>query len=57
MVTQIRGHKPSTLAEKHYRRRLLDLLRMWQVKIEGWILEMVCIEQPGEGEAVLRAVK
>jgi hypothetical protein len=32
------GHKPSAIAEKHYRRRPLDLLRMWHVKIEAWIL-------------------
>lgn len=35
---QIMGHKPSALAEKHYRRRPLDLLRMWHVKIESWAL-------------------
>ncbi|MGL1833060.1 tyrosine-type recombinase/integrase [Rhodocyclaceae bacterium SMB388] len=28
VVAQIMGHKPSALAEKHYRRRLLDLRRM-----------------------------
>lgn len=39
VVAQIQGHKPSALAEKHYRRRPLDLLRMWHVKIEAWILE------------------
>jgi integrase len=36
---QIMGHKPSALAEKHYRRRPLDLLRMWHDKIETWLLE------------------
>ena len=36
---QIMGHKPSAIAEKHYRQRPLDLLRMWHEKIEGWILE------------------
>lgn len=30
---QIMGHKPSALAEKHYRQRPLDLLRMWHTKI------------------------
>jgi integrase len=35
---QIMGHKPSALAEKHYRRRPLDLLRSWHCKIEEWIL-------------------
>lgn len=41
---QIMGHKPSALAEKHYRRRPLDLLRMWHDKIEAWILEQAGIE-------------
>lgn len=46
VVAQIMGHKPSAIAEKHYRRRPLDLLRMWHCKIEGWILEQAGIEQP-----------
>lgn len=46
IVAQIMGHKPSAIAEKHYRRRPLDLLRMWHTKIEGWILEQAGIEQP-----------
>jgi integrase len=32
---QIMGHKPSATAEKHYRVRPLDLLRMWHTKIEA----------------------
>lgn len=40
---QIMGHKPSALAEKHYRRRPLDLLRMWHTKIETWILKQAGI--------------
>lgn len=36
---QIMGHKPSALAEKHYRRRPLDLLRKWHDLIESWVLE------------------
>lgn len=48
VVAQIMGHKPSAIAEKHYRRRPLDLLRMWHTKIEGWILEQAGIEQPAE---------
>jgi hypothetical protein len=39
VVAQIQGHKPSALAEKHYRRRPLDLLRKWHVRIEAWMLE------------------
>lgn len=39
VVAQVMGQKPSAIAEKHYRRRPLDLLRMWHAKIEAWILE------------------
>lgn len=38
VVAQIMGHKPSATAEKHYRHRPLDLLRMWHEKIEQWML-------------------
>ena len=48
VVAQIMGHKPSATAEKHYRRRPLDLLRMWHVKIEVWILEQAGMEHPEE---------
>lgn len=44
VVAQIQGHKPSAIAEKHYRRRPLDLLRMWHDKIEVWMLEQADIE-------------
>ncbi len=54
---QIMGHKPSATAEKHYRVRPLDLLRMWHTKIEGWILNEACIEQPSETDARLRVVR
>jgi len=40
---QIMGHAPSALAEKHYRRRPLDLLRKWHDVIEAWILEQAQI--------------
>lgn len=46
VVAQIQGHKPSAIAEKHYRVRPLDLLRMWHVRIEAWILAEAGIEQP-----------
>ena len=45
---QIMGHKPSAIAEKHYRHRPLDLLRTWHSKIEAWILEQAEIKQPEE---------
>ncbi|MBK7423572.1 MAG: integrase family protein [Propionivibrio sp.] len=44
VVAQLMGHKPSATAEKHYRRRPLDLLRQWHVKIEAWILEQAGID-------------
>ncbi|NMQ28200.1 DUF4102 domain-containing protein [Candidatus Accumulibacter phosphatis] len=54
---QIMGHAPSATAEKHYRVRPLDLLRMWHTKIEAWILTEAGIEQPGESDAGLRVVQ
>ena len=58
VVAQIQGHAPSAIAEKHYRRRPLDLLRMWHERIEAWILAEAGIEQPTEQEAApLRAVQ
>lgn len=51
VVAQIQGHKPSATAEKHYRVRPLDLLRMWHTRIEAWILNQAGIEQPSEGAA------
>lgn len=38
VAAQIMGHKPSALAEKHYIQRSIDMLRMWHVKIEEWML-------------------
>ncbi|RRW93570.1 tyrosine-type recombinase/integrase [Pandoraea apista] len=46
VVAQIQGHKPSALAEKHYRRRPLDMLRMWHDKIEFWMLAQAGLEPP-----------
>jgi len=57
VVAQIMGHKPSAISEKHYKRRPLDLLRMWHVRIEAWILEQAGIKQPAEDSAALRVVK
>jgi integrase len=54
---QIMGHKPSALAEKHYRQRPIDLLRMWHTRIEAWILNEAGIEQPAaEGAPRLEPV-
>lgn len=52
---QIMGHKPSALAEKHYRRRPLDMLRKWHDQVEAWMLEQAGIQfQPAP--AALRLV-
>lgn len=57
IVYQIMGHKPSATAERHYKKRPLDLLRKWHVRIEGWILEQVGIKQPRENEVKIKAAK
>ena len=44
IVAQIMGHKPSAIAEKHYIQRELDLLHLWHVKIEAWMLNEAGIE-------------
>ena len=43
IAAQIQGHAPQGVREQNYVRRSLDLLRMWHVKIEGWILEQANI--------------
>jgi integrase len=56
IVAQIMGHKPSAIAEKHYIQRELDLLYLWHVKIEQWILDQAGIKFVPV-QAGLRAVK
>lgn len=46
IVAQIMGHKPSAIAEKHYIQRELDLLHLWHVKIESWILSQAAVKLP-----------
>lgn len=50
VVAQIMGHKPSATAEKHYRVRPLDLLRMWHTKVEAWIVEQAGLASPVPSE-------
>jgi len=58
IAAQIMGHKPSAIAEKHYIQRELDLLYLWHVKIEAWILEQAGIEfKPEQSLQGLRIVK
>lgn len=60
ITAQIMGHKPSATAEKHYKRRPLDLLRQWHNRIEGWMLEQAGIVQPnysGSGLSLIQGSK
>lgn len=57
VVAQIQGHKPSAVAEKHYKRRPIDLLRMYHERLESWILEQAGIQWTSEsGRPAQRAV-
>jgi integrase len=58
VVAQIQGHKPSATAEKHYKRRPLELLRVHHVKIEAWVLEQAGLkleDKAGSGKLQLVA--
>jgi integrase len=58
IVAQIQGHKPSATAEKHYKRRPLELLAQWHCRFEGWILEQAGIElDSGKANNGLRVFK
>lgn len=57
VVAQLQGHKPSATAEKYYRVRPLDLLRVHHEKLEAWILEQAGVQfdadaEPGKLHAV-----
>ena len=57
VVAQVMGHKPSATAEKHYRVRPLDLLRVHHERIEAWMLEQAGVmfdraAEPGKLRAV-----
>lgn len=57
VIAQIMGHAPSATAEKHYKQRPLDMLKMWHEKIESWILEQAGVQIPEQSAklAILRA--
>jgi len=44
IAAQIQGHAPQGVRETNYIRRPLDLLRMWHVKIEDWLLQQAGID-------------
>ena len=50
VVAQIQGHKPSATAEKHYKRRPLELLALHHERIEAWMLEQAGV--PFDAKAV-----
>jgi integrase len=57
VVAQIMGHKPSATAEKHYKVRPLELLRMHHERIEAWMLEQAGVKfDPAEAAQRLRLV-
>lgn len=50
VVAQIQGHKPSATAEKHYKRRPLDLLRLHHERIETWVLAQAGVKFDAKAE-------
>lgn len=46
VIAQLMGHAPSAIAEKHYRRRPLDLLRVWHCRVEAWVIDQANLQQP-----------
>ena len=50
VVAQIQGHKPSATAEKHYKVRPLELLRVHHEKIEAWILDQAGVQFDAKAE-------
>lgn len=44
IVAQIMGHAPNATAERHYKNRPLELLAIWHVKYEAWILEQADVQ-------------
>jgi len=50
VTAQIQGHKPSATAEKHYKIRPLELLRVHHERIEAWILEQAGVSFDAKAE-------
>ena len=44
VVAQLMGHKPSATAEKHYKRRPLELLALHHERIEAWMLKQAGVQ-------------
>lgn len=56
IAAQIQGHAPQGVREQNYIRRPLDLLRMWHIKIESWMLKQASIKFDSE-HAGLKVVR
>ena len=58
ITAQIMGHKPSAIAEKHYKRRSISVLRGWLIQIENFMLTEagIPIPAPGQGAKRLKVV-
>ena len=50
VIAQIQGHQPSAIAERHYKKRPLDLLRVWHEKIEKWLIDEAGLTIPSQQE-------
>lgn len=44
VIAQIMGHKPSATAEKHYKNRPVELLKIHHQRLENWILQQADID-------------
>jgi hypothetical protein len=51
------GHKPSATAEKHYRQRPVDLLRVWHTKLEEWLLNEANVSYTTNGNNKIQPMK
>jgi integrase len=47
IIDQIVGHAPKTTGDIHYKFKPIDLLRVWHVRYEAWILEQAGIQLKG----------
>ena len=58
VTAQIMGHKPSAIAEKHYKRRSISMLRGWLIQIENFMLTEagIPIPKPEAGDKRLKVV-
>jgi integrase len=54
VIAQIMGHKPSATAEKHYKRRSVEMLRIHHERFEAWMIEQAEVDfYPSEKRLVV----